>query len=139
MCVILCVCVFIVCVTHSGHITMNTFTCEQGRAGVLKPQCHSSKRICVCSAAEPHLHAFRLHLLHHHLDVNFARVCHVLLRLNVNLLNEPTCVDIVDGILTVINVVVLALLRSAVQQAAAAASSATHQAGRPVQLSAAAQ
>jgi hypothetical protein len=58
-----------------------------------------------------HLHAFWLHLLHHQPDVDLAWVLHVLLRLYVDLLDKTRCIDVVDSVLTVINVVVLALLQ----------------------------
>jgi hypothetical protein len=64
------------------------------------------------SLTRAYLHALGLHLLHDHSDVDLAGVAHVLLRLNVDLLNQPARIDVVDGILPVINVVVLALLRS---------------------------
>lgn len=64
-----------------------------------------------------HLHAFWLHLLHHHTNIDLGGVLHVLLRLNVNLFNQTTGIDVVDGILPVINVVVFPFLRATEQTA----------------------
>jgi hypothetical protein len=57
-----------------------------------------------------HLHVLGVRLLHHHLDVDLGGVGHVLLRLNVDLVDEAAGVDVVDGVLAIVNVVVLPLL-----------------------------
>eukprot|EP00983_Pelagomonas_calceolata_P084694 1156406-Pelagomonas_calceolata.AAC.3 len=74
--------------------------------------CTHMRALELVASCPAHLHAARLRLLHFDAHVDFGGVHEVLLRLDVDVVQQAARVDVVHGVVAVINVVVLPFLRA---------------------------